>query len=166
MQTRAQPTPIVAEASPPSDMPATVPALRPIRTRAFACRTRPGGTVCGVSAAEAGSDTAAKAPLNRLRPTSSGTVAKPSSTLRATRNCTSAAAAVEPCRISARGSRSASTPPTSSTTTLAMDRAPTTTPRSVVEPVRSSTANASTIGAMAPTREVRARPATIARKPP
>jgi hypothetical protein len=123
--------------------------FEPIRRIALACRSMLAGMVSGVIEYAAGSDTAATAPLISPIPASSGTEAKPVSTETAMSPAVSAAATLAPCNNNARGNRSASTPPTSRSATLAMDRAPTTSPRSLTDPVRSSTANDNAIGATA-----------------
>jgi hypothetical protein len=76
-------------------------------------------------------------------------VAVPVSTIAATAAWVSSASPLDTTSTSRRGTRSASTPPNNSSSTLVNDRAPTTSPRSFVDPVRSSTANASAIGASA-----------------
>lgn len=159
-----QPGPAKPTTIPPVEAPRTMPALTAIRTSAFAGRIMPAGTVCGTRAAAAGSETADTMPLMTLMTTSTGMEAKPSSTLAAITAWASPAATLDPWSTSRRGSRSAITPPNSSSATLATDRAPTTIPRSISEPVRSSTANESTIGAMALAKYVAMRPPARQRK--
>ncbi len=114
-----------------------MPVLIPIRESALAGRSSPGGTVRGSSAADAGIETAAAAPCTTLRTSSAPIGARSVSTASPTPVCTSAADAAAPWSTSARGSRSASSPPKSSSSTLLTDRAPTTSPTSTAEPPRS-----------------------------
>ncbi len=139
-------------------------ALMPIRISALAGPSSAAGTVWLVSAADAGRAIADNAPLTTLSAISTGIDAQPESTPAATTACTSAAARLEQPSTTWRGSRSASTPPNSSTATLATERAPTTMPRSTWEPVRSSTAKASTIGARLLARRVAVLPTASQRK--
>ena len=133
----------------PAEAPTTLPPLRPRRSSALAGRSRASGTVSGTRAAAAGRLTAATAPFSTLSTTSSGIVADPVTTSEATTAWVPAAASDVPTSTTSRRSRSAITPPKSSTATLAIDRAATTRPRSAADPVRSSTANARAIGATA-----------------
>jgi hypothetical protein len=137
--------------------------LKPSRLIAFACCRTSTGTVCGTSAAPAGNANAETVPLIAARVASSGMVAEPVSTTVATSAWVAAASELAATITSCRGNRSAITPPTSRNTTLASERAPTTRPRSRTEPVRSSTANASAIGATALPSVVTVRPATSQR---
>ena len=124
--------------------------LSPSRLIALACCRISAGTVCGSSADEAGNENADTAPLTAASTTSSGMVARPVSTAAAASAWLSAARVLAAIITGRRGNRSAITPPASRTSTLVSDLAATTTPRSRTDPVRSSTVNASAIGATAP----------------
>jgi hypothetical protein len=162
----AIPQPGLATATrPPAAEPPTIIAkLRVIRDAALAARNSSAGTVCGVTALDAGTKTAAAAPLTALNTTSNDTDAVPVSTSEATSAWDTPAPMLDPWSSNARGSRSANTPPASSSTTLATDRAATTRPRSAAEPVRSSTAKASAIGAIPLPRKLTDRPAVSQQK--
>ena len=90
-------------------------------------------------------------------------VAQPPISATATTLCVRKAAADEPCIISWRGRRSPSTPPKSTVTTSASANAATTSPRSVAEPPRSSTAKASATGAIELPRALTVEPLTRSR---
>ena len=93
-----------------------------------------------------------------------GIDAKPAISAAARKAWVRALPAAEPSIISLRGSRSPSTPPKSTVTTSASANAPTTRPRSVAEPPRSSTAKASAIGVIELPSELDAVPVTRNRK--
>jgi len=94
--TRPHPGPIVATRTPPSDVPRICAELAAIRFSAFAgCRSS-AGTVCGVSAAEAGSANAANNPFAADSTISTGTVALCVSTSVATDAWVAALSSPEP----------------------------------------------------------------------
>jgi hypothetical protein len=148
---------------PPAAAPVIMAPLSPSRLIALACLRTSAGTVCGSSADEAGNEKAETAPLTTASATSSGMVALPVSTATAASAWVSAASVLAAIITRRRGNRSAMTPPATRTATFASDRAPTTTPRSRTDPVRSSTVNASAIGATAPPNMLIVRPVTSQR---
>ena len=162
----AQPGPHNPTATPPADIPANIPSCLAIPTEALACLSRARGTVWGVRAAEAGRLAAAAAPFTTLSAIMSGSEAVPVSSVSARVPWESAASAQPPTSTIERGSRSAITPPSRRSATFAMDRAPTTRPTWVREPVTSRTAKASATVAMPLPNIIRTRPDARARKFP
>lgn len=154
-----QPGPTPATSRPPTDAPAIIAALMPSRLTALACLRTCSGTVWASNAEVAGKANALTTPLIDPRIASQVTVASPVSTKVATAPWLNAANAHDHTITTCRGRRSATSPPKRVNTTFATDRAPTTRPRSRAEPVRSSTAKASAIGATALPSMFTTRPA-------
>jgi hypothetical protein len=107
-------------------------------------------TTGGIRATDAGSVKGLTVPLTADRAASKATESTRRKISSATTAWVAALAQLEPTSTIARGSRSATTPPMSRKITFASDRAPTTRPRLVAEPVRSRTAKAKATGAIEP----------------
>lgn len=144
---QADPSP--ATRIPAAATPSRLAALAPMRANAFAGTSWSAGTVCGTSATDAGNANALSVPLTADSTASKATESVRANTSTATTPCVAALARLDPTRMTLRGTRSATTPPSSKKITFASERAPTTMPRLVAEPVRSSTAKASATGAIA-----------------
>ena len=160
----AQPGPTAATRTPPRLKPTTAVLVCSRPRNATAEPRSSAGTVRRVIAAEEGWLSAPRHPLTAPITASVGIVAHPPISSAATRPCVIVHAAAEPSIMILRDTRSPSTPPSSTVTTSASANAPTTTPRSVGDPPRSSTANARATGVMALPRLLVAVPATSHRK--
>ncbi len=147
--TMPHPGPTVATSAAPATRPNRLTMLYPDALTAFACCNRCLGTVWGNTPWLAGKDIASAPPATRDRPTSMATDPVPVRISAATTAWVTPLTRLDHSRTVERRNRSASTPPNSSRTTSPSERAPTTRPRSVNDPVRSSMAKASAIGATA-----------------
>ena len=121
----------------------------PIRRSEMAAGSRSGGTVCWVIACELGLPSADTHPATAPSTPSSHTLDQPPIRLAAANAWTIAVSVFEPCSITARETRSPSTPPNSVVATSAAENAATTSPSWVAEPPRSITANAKATGVIA-----------------
>ena len=155
----AQPGEETETITPPSAAPSTFVEFSASRRVAFACWISSGGTVCGTIPADAGKKNAVETPLRPPNRSSCQSSALPVRRRTATAPCVAPLAMLETTITLFRGSRSAHTPPIRRNTTWGTARAARTRPRSDFDPVRSMTANASAIGAIAFPRKEIARPA-------
>ena len=140
---------VAATRMPPIAAPVMFVAFSASRRIAFACCSSGVVTVCGIDAVLAGKKNADEAPLTAASTASCQICAWPVSSSTATTAWLAPLARFEATITWWRGSRSAQTPPKSRSRMTGIWRAASTSPRSVVEPVRSSTANASATGAIA-----------------
>ena len=159
----AQPDPNAATSTPATEKPTTWAEFWQSRRPATAVARSAGGTVCRVIAEDEGPASAPRQPLAMPITVSIGIEAQPPISATATTPWVRNAAADDPCIITWRGSRSPSTPPNSTVTTSASAYAATTRPRSVADPPRSRTANASATGAIEPPRLLTVAPETSSR---
>ena len=144
----APPGPMTATSTPATAGPTIQPKLSLMPISAFACCSWDGGTICGRMAPAAGRKNASAAPWKAASTASCQICAVPVSSNTAAVICTAARTRSLVIMRAARGSLSAHTPPTSASRTSGMLWAASTSPRSVPEPVRSSTANVSATGVM------------------
>jgi hypothetical protein len=120
-----------------------------MRKTAFACWSSEGSTVCGTSPVDAGKKNANPVPPIAWSTTRCQISALPVSSRAAVAACDPPVTRSATTITRWRGSRSAQTPPMSRKTSCGTIRAASTSPRSDAEPVRSRTAKASAIGAIA-----------------
>jgi len=149
----AQPDPNAATSMPATENPSATAVFWPIRRSEIAADSCSGGTVCWVIACELGRPRADTHPATAPSRPNSHTLDHPPMRLAAVSAWTRALTVFEPCSITARETRSPSTPPKSVVATSAAENAATTRPSWVAEPPRSSTANASATGVMPPPKE-------------
>lgn len=123
--------------------------LRVSPTSALPCWRTCAGTVWGTKPVSAGAANARDAPTNACSPASSTMLRLPANTTPVVALCASALTQSAVISTCLRGRRSATTPPTGSSTSMAADCAARTRPRSPTRPVACSTANASPTGAIA-----------------
>ena len=154
----AQPAPATATSAPPSAAPTTAVLFRTRRSMAFACWIRSAGTVCGTIPADAGKKKADTNPFKAAIVSRCHSSARPVSSSTASSPCVAMLARFDPTMTAFRGSRSAQIPPTRRKITCGTDRAARTRPRSVFDPVTSSTAKARAVFAIAFPRNDTARP--------
>ena len=159
----AHPEPNAATSRPAAEKPMTCAAFWHSRRPATARGRSAGGTVCRVIAEDDGPASAPRQPLAMPITVSIGMDAQPPISATATTPWVRKAAAEEPCIITWRGSRSPSTPPKRTVTTSASAYAATTSPSSLADPPRSSTAKASATGAIDPPRLLTVAPVTRSR---
>ena len=144
----AQPAPTVATRMPAMAGPTISPPAWASPRSALACWRRPVLTVSGTSPVVAGLKTAVAAPCTPCSTTICQIWASPVRSSTASRPCAPSRARSAAIIAWRRDTRSATTPPTSRSATSGTQRAASTRPRSVAEPVTSSTAKARATGTM------------------